>query len=87
MADSVSEAEQATLSRSRMGAAPYRPKKTGSFGRGGRALGLQAAYMEDILHRAQHLPADPSEDNFLKIMNDARTAAWICVFTPQGPGF
>lgn len=35
----------------------------------------QAWYMAEILHRSQHLPADPHKDNFLKIMNDARLAA------------
>lgn len=36
--------------------------------------GDQAAYMNDIIHRMEHLPSDPREDNPLKITNDARKA-------------
>ena len=34
----------------------------------------QAAYMDEIIHRMEHLPSDPREDNPLKITNDARKA-------------
>lgn len=34
----------------------------------------QAAYMEDIIERMEHLPKDPRIDNPLKITNDARKA-------------
>ena len=34
----------------------------------------QAVYMDDIIHRMEHLPSDPREDNPLKITNDARKA-------------
>ena len=34
----------------------------------------QAVYMGDIIHRMEHLPSDPREDNPLKITNDARKA-------------
>ena len=34
----------------------------------------QAQYMESVIHRMEHLPADPREDNPLKITNDARKA-------------
>ena len=36
--------------------------------------GDQAVYMDDIIHRMEHLPSDPREDNPLKITNDARKA-------------
>ncbi len=32
----------------------------------------QAVYMGDIIHRMENLPSDPSQDNPLKITNDAR---------------
>lgn len=35
----------------------------------------QSLYMEDIVHRAENLPSDPSEDNMLKITSDARKSA------------
>lgn len=35
---------------------------------------MQADYMESIIHRMEHLPSDPREDNPLKITNDARKA-------------
>lgn len=34
----------------------------------------QAAYMQNIIHRMEHLPNDPRIDNPLKITNDARKA-------------
>ena len=34
----------------------------------------QAAYMEQIIKRMEHLPKDPRLDNPLKITNDARKA-------------
>lgn len=34
----------------------------------------QAIYMDDIIHRMEHLPRDPSIDNPLKITNDTRKA-------------
>ena len=34
----------------------------------------QAAYMEEIIERMEHLPKDPRLDNPLKITNDARKA-------------
>ncbi len=34
-----------------------------------------AEYMVEIVERASNLPSDPSEDNMLKVMNDARKAA------------
>lgn len=34
----------------------------------------QSVYMDEIIHRMEHLPSDPREDNPLKITNDARKA-------------
>ena len=36
--------------------------------------GDQSVYMDSIIHRMEHLPSDPREDNPLKITNDARKA-------------
>ncbi|MCB1714595.1 MAG: N-6 DNA methylase, partial [Candidatus Competibacteraceae bacterium] len=89
MADSVSEAELKRFITLPDGRSAIPPLKDGQFlDVVAERSALQAAYMEDILHRAQHLPADPSEDNFLKIMNDARTAALdMRLLHPKAPDF